>query len=301
MALLLALMLGLGLQAQAPAEDMSSIGLVPATVPGKSERFASDLTERVRTGLSRGEFEVVDLAMTGCAEASCAAEAARAAALQHAVFVSMTVDDRDYHLELLVVDGSGEVLMRTDARCELCGRDEVLGVAENEAATLQPKLDTLAVGPPVLVIESEPAGAMIGLDGEPVGTTPLERIVPAGPHTIRADARGYAPQERDIEAVPGVREHVSFQLVALPRTRDRRLRIAGWTAIGVGAAAIVTGSTLIAIHRRPNRLICSGPDRDDEGDCRYIHGTMPAGIGVLVTGVTMEITGIVLARLFRRR
>ena len=296
--LLRSLVVAAVLNVLAPASR--SVVLVPAAVREKSERFSSDLTARVRAGLARGAFELVEADGPACAEADCAAAAARHAGASLAVLVDVEVSDRDWVVALWVVDADGRVVSQSEARCDLCGMVEVLTVAENEAAALRGKLDSLTLGPAVLIVETRPVGADVQLDGDSVGAAPIERIVPTGRHRLRAIAPGYAPEERDIDAVAGVRERVVLDLVPLDSRRDRIARGFGWAAIAVGLAAIGTGAGLVAVHGRPNQLRCSGDDRDADGDCRLIYGTRPAGIALLVTGVALEVTGIVLASVFRR-
>ncbi len=284
----------------APSAAPRKVVLVPAEVPERSQRFAAELGTSVRAGLARGAFELVEADASPCTDIACAAEAARTAEASHAVFVEVDVVDRDYVIALSVVSAGGDVVSQSEARCDLCGMAEVLRVAENEAAALRTKLDSLTLGPPVLIVETRPTGADVQLDGESIGAAPIERVVPAGKHRLRASALGYAPEERDIEAVAGVRERVLLDLVPLDSRRDRVARRVGWAGIAVGIAAIGTGAALVGIHGRPNQFRCSGDDRDPDGDCRLIYGTRPAGIGVLVTGVALEVTGIVLASVFRR-
>ncbi|MFO8072389.1 MAG: PEGA domain-containing protein [Polyangia bacterium] len=59
-------------------------------------------------------------------------------------------------------------------------------------------------------------GATVLLDGDKVGTTPLDRplVVGAGAHRIRVSLEGYRDQERTVQLVSGTHEVVEFELDA---------------------------------------------------------------------------------------
>ena len=55
-----------------------------------------------------------------------------------------------------------------------------------------------------LALRSEPAGAGVSLDGRPAGTTPVAGLVlPAGPHELRVEQRGFKVWKRRVEAHVG--------------------------------------------------------------------------------------------------
>ncbi|MCB9529788.1 MAG: PEGA domain-containing protein [Myxococcales bacterium] len=59
---------------------------------------------------------------------------------------------------------------------------------------------TVALVPilPMLTVQSTPPGGKVIIDGEAVGTAPLTRPLPAGPHTIRIELDGFDPAERQV-------------------------------------------------------------------------------------------------------
>ena len=64
-----------------------------------------------------------------------------------------------------------------------------------------------------LRVHSEPPDALVRLDGQPIGTTPLESSSLApGHHEIRLERRGYAPAAQKIEARAGDTVEVGLQL-----------------------------------------------------------------------------------------
>lgn len=55
-----------------------------------------------------------------------------------------------------------------------------------------------------VTVLSDPPGALVSLDGERIGAAPLTRPLPkAGRHTLRIEAPGYAPLERQLTALEG--------------------------------------------------------------------------------------------------
>lgn len=50
-----------------------------------------------------------------------------------------------------------------------------------------------------LKVESAPEKAMVTVDGEPVGHTPIELILPEGTHRVRVAAAGFEPWEKETE------------------------------------------------------------------------------------------------------
>ena len=64
-----------------------------------------------------------------------------------------------------------------------------------------------------LRVRSEPAGALVRLDGQPVGTTPLESLdLATGHHEVRLERRGYAPAIQEVEGRWGQLADVSLRL-----------------------------------------------------------------------------------------
>jgi hypothetical protein len=62
------------------------------------------------------------------------------------------------------------------------------------------KIDvTLAAKTGVLVVASNVPGAQVTIDGQPVGVTPLQLPIAAGPHRVLVAAEGWASYERPIE------------------------------------------------------------------------------------------------------
>jgi hypothetical protein len=216
------------------------------------------------------------------------------------------VVDHDYRFFIRLIDGvEGTELGSSAETCEVCSVAEATTMVSRQASALWSKVDAIALAPARLAIRSEPAGAQIELDGRSWGRTPTERELAAGRHRTRVSLDGFAAQELEVFAVPGVREELLFRLTALPRRdRTRPLRIAGWTTLGVGLAATAVGTMLLVLHGRDDRRRCSGRDVDADGDCRFRFETLAGGATTLSVGLSAVIVGSVVlgvARARRRR
>jgi hypothetical protein len=296
----------LSLVLAAPAEGAERrILVLPIEVKGRdTQKFQSAVRDAVHRGLERGEYELVESKPAGpCADNACAGELARKADADFAVRVAVDASDRVYEIGITVVDAaSARMVAEANDVCDLCGLEEVVQMVDQQAGSIRTRLDALLAEPPIVAFQSVPPAAIVELDGERLGPTPLERAVTPGEHRARALLDGYVPQERRFTAVVGVREVVGFELQRAPR-KDKRalLRALGWSALGVGVAAVGVGATLIAIDRDPVRTRCTGDNVDPGGDCRYIYLTKGAGIGVVTTGGVLIATAVGLLVAGRER
>ncbi len=301
-----ATLIGSSVWAAPAADDETSVVIAPVVVQGElPDPRRDDLGGALQEGLERGGFAVrpppVDLA--GCQTPVCRAQVARGVDADYAVGMTVIVDRRDYAITLEVVDAStAAVIAVSRERCDVCGFAEVRQLVDSQAAAIGSRLDALALEPPVLVFDSVPVGAVIRIDGQTVGQAPFERVVEPGAHVVRAERDGYVPEQREVEAVVGVRANVQFSLEPVPRLhRQRRLRVAGWTTLGVGVAALATGIPLMVIDGRPNRVSCNGGNVDPAGNCKFLYATLEPGIGVAVVGGLLLGTGVTLLVLGRER
>ena len=78
-----------------------------------------------------------------------------------------------------------------------------------------------------LHVTSDPAPAVVRIDGHAVGTTPLESFdISPGRHEVRVERRGYAPATQTVEGGGGQTVEVSLRL-----ERDRSVRAAASTPL----------------------------------------------------------------------
>src|SRR5690606_30334877 len=151
-----------------PTEDSGATAAVLPLVESGDALPEADrqmLTQELVEGLRRGDFEVIgpdeveaaSPGSQGCNEASCYQEIAKATNATHLVRARVQVADRDYRVDVNLIDGkSGTSLATTDESCEICGIADAGNMIATAAATLRNKLDALATGPSMLNVVSSP-------------------------------------------------------------------------------------------------------------------------------------------------
>lgn len=74
--------------------------------------------------------------------------------------------------------------------------------------------------------------------------------------------------------------------------RSRLYQGLGFAAIGVGAAALISGVALLALNNRSVQGSCEGDGVDADGNCEYLWNTLGGGIGLTVGGVVVAGGGV---------
>ncbi|MCY1055463.1 PEGA domain-containing protein [Nannocystis sp. SCPEA4] len=282
---------------EATQDDEVRIAVVPLKVDGQvDEATRKGWVAGLRRGLGRGSFALVEqdvvdqVGEPGCDQACL--DKVREAGATHVVRTGIAMKSRDYLLKLELVDArSGAVLFASEDKCEICGVGEVADLLDSQGAMLQTRLAALGKGPPVLVLDTRPSGALVYVDGEVVGTTPIERSLLAGGRKIRVTLAGYVAEERELTFVPGAREKVVIDLQRTPG--NPRWRALGGAALGGGLALLGAGIGLIAIDDREFKKRCTGAEVDADGDCRWLFNTGWGGAALAVSGAVLVTLGIV--------
>ena len=108
------------------------------------------------------------------------------------------------------IEGSVNELMRSlpGAVAELFGLE----------AGASPKTAKLATTG-ILVVQSEPQGADVLIDGRLVGKSPLEKTFNVGEYKLEVSIRGYKSQERTVIILPGETTELAFELERIPPGR----------------------------------------------------------------------------------
>jgi hypothetical protein len=280
---------------------------LPIQVEGElSDTDRATLNAELVGGLERGAFSVVapdavtaqDAGAADCDKARCYKKIAEKTAATHVVKTKLTVVDRDYRIRIELVDGqNGNVLASAEDGCEICGVSDVGGLIATAAATLRTKLDALASGPATLALRSDPDAAIVTMDGEVAGTTPIESMpVIPGKHVIRVSREGYIAIEREVTFVEGVHEELDFSLEKLPSRLPGRGW--GWASLGVGAAALGGGIAFTWLHDKPYKRDCDPNGdpitQDAAGECKDLWNTKWAGAGAAIGGAALLTLGIVI-------
>ena len=184
------------------------------------------------------------------------------------------------------------MLAKNPDGCEICGVADVGALLSAAAATLRTKLDALASGPATLLLESNEADADVFIDGELVGTTPLDRQVIPGKHLLRVQKDGFITLEREVTFVEGVSENLEMNLEKVPSRLPGRTW--GWASLGVGIVALGGGVGLTYLHDTNHLKTCSGANKDSFGNCKFLWNTKWAGVGTAIGGAALTTLGVAI-------
>lgn len=291
----------------ATADAGSKLAILPLVVEGTlSEADKNSLTQSLISGLQRGAFTVLNpeqvIAADGgaatCEDATCFKSIAGKTGAAYVVRAVVTVRDRDYTVQVSLLSGAdGQRIAGTQDACEICGVGDASGLIDSAAATLRLKLDALAKGPASFKLTSDPADAIVTIDGDIVGTTPLNRPVVPGKHVVRLSKDGYIAIEREVTFVEGVAENLEFKLEKLPsRLPGKRW---GYASIAIGVLGIGAGVGLTAIDGRNYTLNCEGanvmnPGITGEKECRFLFNTKWYGVAATLAGAALLTLGTVI-------
>lgn len=273
--------------------DPPRVGILPVVGgQGLSETDRDHLRERSRAALLGPWVRVADDAEVAAAEACEDAACLRRSLAPHGVAYWLTTRlhgrDRMYvvHTSLWSVD-DGEALAHAEERCVVCGRVELAELVAAQTLTMRRFLTETGDDPAAFVVDARPRSARVEIDGAAVGKGRVTTQVSPGEHRIRVSARGYDPQELTLSVTRGVTRSVEVRLThpELPGRLHRPLAIGGLATAAVG---IGVGAALVAAHGRAVGRRC-GPDDpqsiDVDGDCRYVHETLGAGVVLTALGV----------------
>lgn len=286
--------------APAPAGDSPRLAVLPLRVDGPSDAETRQRwTAGLREGLGRGNAELVDPAKVtpflegNCDRQTCYDRVRANSGATHIVRTTVVAKNRDFILKLDLIDAkTGEVVLSEDETCEICGSTELVSLLDSQGALLQTRLSAMGSGPAVLVLDSKPSGALVYVDGEVVGTTPLERPVLEGSHKIRVSLTGYVAEERELTLVNGAREEVALTLQRMPgNPKSRALGAAG---LAGGLVLLGAGVGLVAIDDTPYKKTCTGDGIDADGDCKSLYGTGPLGSVLIGIGAILGTIGAVV-------
>lgn len=271
--------------AQPAVEPGPEVGSMPLRLPQDvSKPDKNALQRRFSEGIARSGLQATRVGAS-CDDAECYQSAGEGAGVSLLVGGTVERTGPDYTVEVYAVDaGSGQVVAKVDGLCEICGVGELGDVVGNLAARLRPALES-TIQPTTLVVESDPSGAQVWIDGEEAGTTPLEIAVTPGPHEIDVVGRGRRSEHVEAELRPGVTKTFSFRLAKTSRLPPW----APWVVLGGGTASLAAGIGLLVIDEDPIRNDCNA---DVDGNCEFLYDTVAGGVVLTVTGVALVGTGV---------
>ena len=178
--------------------------------------FASSLRDGVASH-ERVEPRSEDVTAPACADdTGCLAELAQSREAAFVVRAQVVIEARNYRFSLELFDGAtGSLVARDEQTCDICGLDEAAQLLRDQSARLSKQIDARLDAVTLVRVDAQPAGAVVRLDGQAIGTAPLSHAIEAGKHTITVEAKGHQTMSRTFEVTHGVEETLAFDLQPL--------------------------------------------------------------------------------------
>lgn len=146
-------------------------------------------------------------------------------------------------------------------------------------------------------------GAMVTVDGTPVGPTPVNKPFRRGTYQVHAALEGYTAAEKlvVVKGEPEITVTLPMKRFLMPeeirwKERQRNLSIAAWTTLGTGIAAFGTGVGFLGNYLdKTNRNL--GPNQHVED------GVTDLAVGgtLTVVGAALSVTSAVLFAKAKKR
>jgi hypothetical protein len=271
MRLLASALVAVLLPAAGAAQPRPRIAILDFSANGASKELASAAGGVAANELDRlGAFHVVtsdairsmlafekQRQMLGCTDAGCVAEIGGALGVDWLVSGKVTRlaaqggVPETWTLDLTLT--SVKKAQREGSAIET-GRSEAELMARTGRAAQRLVQKILASRTGRLVVSAAEAGAVVKLDDQVKGTTPLRGpiVAPAGPHALVVEKQGFVSFQKDvtIEAGKVVEERTALvpspDFVRAYESRQRKLRTGAWISTGVAAAGLAAAVALQA-------------------------------------------------------
>ncbi len=180
--------------------------------------------------------------------------------------------------KLLDVD-VGLISVQATQSCADCNLKRALNQLSD---TVQELLRQAAARPRgTLVVDSEPPGALVQLDGHTLGNTPYRREAFVGPHEVMVSKPGYISHTASITISDSEPTRLETTLPVRPSSTSngsQPRRIAKWTLLGTGLALTIVGGTLLGLNGHSNCAM------GQTSGCSTFDGRS-SGIPLLVLGI----------------
>jgi hypothetical protein len=295
--LAVAAVLGTASPVGAAAPPGSDVGVEVVLVPldvqtGDAENARAELARAFEASLEQGPHTIVAAGQSPC-DKECARQLVVDQGVEHLVRAQLRGQGRDYEFEAEILDRKGTVVATTSAACDTCGAAELAGFLTDQGVRLANKLGAFSSRPAVLVVDTDPSGALVRINGEVVGKTPLEYTATSGMKIVRVEMPGHVAAERKIELVDGVHERLTLSLDAQPEaSRGRGARVLGAINVVAGLGLLGGGIAGLILDSDPVPRKCTGIDVDDDGDCKFLYDTRALGIGLTAGGAALTAVGV---------
>jgi hypothetical protein len=280
--------------------------LVPLAAEGLASADRERLTASLHAAFEHAEITALAPSkLDTCADDPCLRDLGRAHRASHVVQVEVVADGRDFVGELTVVAVAAEAPASIiDTGCQICGLAEF----EDRLAARAVAARDLILAPPRfgrIELVGTPDRALVRIDGRPrgrlqgrlQGRLPFSAELDVGSHELIVSADAHYPQVVPIATTAGVTQRLELELEPKPRLAWHRPT--GWALLGSGAASLVTGVALIAVHGSPASLRCQTGGRasdpefvDQDGNCRWLRQTRGAGLGLTIVGLAATGAGV---------
>lgn len=298
--------------AQAPSDAGSAqavaiirIDIAGDHPPGLTREIDAALTRALgEIGFSGVSYDKVQAAIAGkpgladCVAPDCLRQLPAVLGTNQFLRVRVEASSAIYSFELLflVAEGqSGSIKERLTGTCPVCTSDEFIDrVADNTRELMEP------FRPVPVLIESQPAGATLTIDGREVGKAPFSGTLSPGPHLVRASLPGHADGEQSFDVLAGKGaepQRFDLGLTAGPSGGDgggdedtsSPYSMWKWPTAAAAVAAIAVGGYWMSIDGQ-----CE--EEQPEGvQCPLRYGTQPQGIATIGAGVAL---GVVAGLMF---
>lgn len=275
------------------------VAVVGLTFSGDvSEGVQQEFTKRIHEGLAGAGLQVISEQAAKqalgskaptCTDPACWKLIAAKLGCRFLVGGSIQGEDRSYMIALHMADGrAGKVAAQVHSACNICGLKAVAEKIELAASALRAKLLASAKAPARVIVESDPPGAALTVDGEQAGLAPTELELAAGTHRITAAADGFTAATRTISAVSGVDERLTIHLLPVSTSSTSKVKVAGWVVAGAGLASLGLAAALFAVDGDP--VGCQGEEQFPGGQCPEQVQTsagawIATGVGAAAVGV----------------
>jgi hypothetical protein len=255
----------------AGAQPRPRIAVVDFAANGASKELASAAGGVVANELDRmGTFQIVTAdairsmlafekqrQMLGCADAGCMAEIGGALGVDWLVSGKVTRLGASPGLpETLTVDLTLTNVRKAQREGSVIetARTESELVTKMGRAAQKLVARILAGRTGRLVVSAVEAGALVKVDDQAKGTTPLRAaiVLPAGPHALSVEKDGFVAYQKDVQVEAGRVIEEPVTLVPSPdfvrgyESRQRKLRTGAWISTGVAAAGLAAAVALQA-------------------------------------------------------
>ncbi len=299
----------------AAAPKKPRVAVMPLLVEGDvPSEVRSDARDDIAAALESRNYEVVDGRPPGanCTDYECIHGVAEEADAQWVIQPALSTIDRDYGIAVRLYDAAGNLKVNEESTCEICSYADAVEALVREATEVKEPLLAFVANPygdreqavedggvSRLAIRTDPPGAVVKIDGERIGKTPLEVEVEPGLRDLEVSLRNHDGIVSTVRARRDGTELLAYDLVENKEEQTRALRITGWTFSMLGVGLLGAGVPLLALEEEPVKRRCSGDNIDFNGTCRYRHDTLLPGalltgfgIAALLTGIT---TGVIAA------